>query len=71
MNEHLDLLCGADNIAAFLGIKVRRVYHLVENNVLPVFRMGATLCARRSTLIHWIEEKEREKPNASPALSRG
>jgi len=59
MTIELDLLSGADSIAAFMGIKARRVYHLAETQRLPVFRLGATLCARRSTLIHWIEDMER------------
>jgi len=59
MTSELDLLSGADSIAAFMGIKSRRVYHLAETQRLPVFRLGSTLCARRSTLIRWIEEMER------------
>lgn len=57
--EELDLLTGAEAIAAFLGVKPRRVYHLTETQRLPVFRIGSTLCARRSTLQRWIEEMER------------
>lgn len=56
----IDLLSGADSIAAFMGIKARRVYHLVETQRLPVFRLGATLCARKSTLLQWIEQMESE-----------
>ena len=59
MQNELDLLSGADSIAAFLGIKTRRVYHLVESRRLPVFRLGSTICARRSTIIRWIEEMEK------------
>jgi hypothetical protein len=58
MNNELDLLSGAESIAAFLGIKPRRVYHLAETQRLPVFRLGATLCARKSTLVKWIERME-------------
>lgn len=59
MVEELDLLTGADKIAAFIGVKPRRIYHLAETKRLPVFRLGTTLCARRSTLMKWIEEMER------------
>jgi excisionase family DNA binding protein len=59
MTEALELLTGADEIAAFIGVKPRRIYHLAETKRLPVFRMGATLCARRSTLVRWIEDMER------------
>jgi hypothetical protein len=57
--DELDLLTGAEAIAAFMRVKPRRVYHLVETQQLPVFRLGATLCARRSTLVRWIESMER------------
>ncbi len=49
-----DMLKGADAIADFIGITSRRVYYLADRNELPVFRMGKTLCARRSTLLRHI-----------------
>jgi hypothetical protein len=56
-----DLLRGADEIAKFLfglrGVR-RQVYYLVECARLPVFRLGAVLCARRSVLLRWIEMQE-------------
>jgi hypothetical protein len=57
--DELDLLTGAEAIAAFMRVKVRRVYHLAETQRLPVFRIGSTLCARQSTLVRWIEDMER------------
>ena len=57
--DELDLLTGTDAIASFIGVKTRRVYHLAEKQRLPVFRIGSTLCARRSTIRHWIEDMER------------
>ena len=36
----------------------RKVYHLAQTKRLPVFHLGSTLCARRSTLIAWIEDQE-------------
>lgn len=72
MTTELDLLTGAEAIAAFMGLKPRRVYHLAETQKLPVFRLGATLCARKSTLLAWIERMEgaavkRESSPLSPA----
>lgn len=58
-----DLLEGAEAIAAFLfgdRKKRRAIYNLVEKNALPVFRLGATLCARKSTLTAFISDSERE-----------
>ena len=54
-----DLLVGADQIAEFLfGDPERRtrVYHLCHE--LPLFRMGALLCGRKSKLIDWVERQE-------------
>jgi len=57
-----DILEGADQIACFLygDTKKRgKVYHLVVNAKLPTFKIGKTICARRSTLTAWIENQER------------
>lgn len=61
-----DLLRGADEIATFIfgerGSR-RKVYYLAETSHLPVFRLGAVLCARKSVLLRWISGQEsRVKP---------
>lgn len=58
-----DLLRGADAIAEFLFCdrrQRRKVYYLTgEGRVqLPHFRLGTTICARKSTLLRWIEAAE-------------
>lgn len=56
-----DLLYGADAIAEFLfGDKKyrRKVFYLVEHTKIPVFRIGARICGRRSTLLKWIGDQE-------------
>jgi hypothetical protein len=74
MNENLtaqspelyeDVLYGAEAIAEFLfghRKKRRKVYYLAEHTRLPVFRIGSTLCARRSTLLNWISGQEGGRP---------
>lgn len=66
-----DILRGADQIALFLfgdsGAR-RRIYDLAEAGVLPVFRLGRIICARRSTLRSWIDHQEAE---ATPGLWNG
>jgi hypothetical protein len=56
-----DLLRGADEIAEFIfgarGSR-RKIYYLAETSHLPVFRLGAVLCARRSVLMQWIAGQE-------------
>jgi hypothetical protein len=57
-----DLLEGAAGVALYLfgSARLRRkVYWLVENQALPIFRIGTQLCARKSTLLRWIEDQER------------
>lgn len=56
-----DILYGADGIAEFLfGDRKhrRKVYNLVETGQLPVFRLGANICARKSVLLKWISTQE-------------
>jgi hypothetical protein len=58
-----DLLRGAEAIAEFLfgdRRERRKVYYLMgEARVqLPHFRLGTIICARKSTLVRWIEAAE-------------
>lgn len=58
-----DILYGAEAIAAYLfGDPAfrRRVYHLVRRKRLPMFRIGANICARKSVLEEWIRIQERK-----------
>ncbi|HEY0832504.1 MAG TPA: Bro-N domain-containing protein [Azospirillum sp.] len=57
-----DMLEGAEGIAAFMGLSPRQIYH--QQKRLPLFRVGAIICARKSTLLRWIAEQE------SAALSK-
>lgn len=60
-NDNLasDVLRGADAIAKFLGLPRRAVYHAASKETLPVFRLGETILARKSTLLAWIADQER------------
>ena len=64
MNDNIpladDLLRGADDIAAFLGLAPRAVYHAASRNQIPHYRVGAIIFARRSTLLAWISEQEKK-----------
>ena len=67
---HNDLMIGADAISEFMfgdateGNK-RRVYHAADKLGLPCFKMGGSLCARRSTILRWIADKESTQENTS------
>lgn len=54
-----DLLIGAKAVAKSLGITPRQLYHLIEKGLIPTFRLGASVAARRSSLTKWMEEQER------------
>src|SRR5262249_25262544 len=56
-----DLLYGAAAIAEFVfgdSRERQKVYGLIEAGELPVFRLGITVCARRSTI--WRSTAARE-----------
>lgn len=57
-NSPADLLLGADAIATFLGITPRQVYRLSSDKVIPSFKAGGTVAARRSSLTKWMEDAE-------------
>ena len=59
-NEDLatDLLDGVPAIAAFAGWSCRRTYYLVENELVPAFKIGKKWAARKSTLRRHIDNLE-------------
>jgi len=54
-----DLLFGAGSIAAALGMTRRQVYHSITAGHLPSFKIGGTVCSRRSTLRSWLDRQEK------------
>jgi hypothetical protein len=59
--EEHDIIVGAEQIAQTIygdRNKRRQVYHLAERGHLPIFRLGQTLCVRRSTLNRFIADQE-------------
>lgn len=59
-----DILRGADEIARFVfgsSKHRRKIYYYATNAKvrMPVFRIGAVICARKSKLLQWIEQQER------------
>lgn len=45
-----DLITGARDAAAYIGLSPKAVYHMVENGNLPVIRKGRRLFFRKSEL---------------------
>lgn len=57
-NSAGDLLLGAPAIAKFLGVTQRQVYRLVADKIVPSFKVGGTVAARRSSLQKWMDDAE-------------
>lgn len=51
-----DLLVGAGAIAKFLGVSPRQVYRLTYDGLVPHFKLGGSVAARRSSLAKWLAE---------------
>ncbi|WP_300115184.1 hypothetical protein [Sphingobium sp.] len=57
--QHIDLLTGIAAIAKHLNWPERRVLHQHEKGLIPTFKQGRLVCARRSTLAKHFEAQER------------
>lgn len=54
-----DLLLGARAIGEFLGVDQRQVYRLIDQRVIPSFKVAGAVSARRSSLTAWMAALER------------
>lgn len=59
-----DLLIGAKRIAEFIGRTQRWVYYAYERKLLPLFKFGGHIAARKSRLRQYLVELERGGPAA-------
>jgi len=48
--KETDLLYGVPAIAEHLGLREKQCRSRIEAKQIPTFKMGGTLCARKSTL---------------------
>lgn len=53
-----DLLYGLEAIGEHVGLTARQVEHLVAKGEMPSFKLGRTVCARRSTLAKHFAAQE-------------
>ncbi len=59
--QESDILTGHKAIARFLGLSPRQISWHDEQGNLPTFRIGRTVCARKSKLLKWLDELEQEQ----------
>jgi excisionase family DNA binding protein len=52
------MLYGAGSIAAYLGMSEHACRHLISESVIPTFKIGSRICARRETIDQWIIDHE-------------
>lgn len=57
-HDGADLLHGVKAIGEFLGMKPRRVHHLIDKEGLRVFKLGGRICAKKASLKAWIDSKD-------------
>jgi hypothetical protein len=63
-----DLLYGLEAIGGHVGLTARQVEHLVSKGEIPTFKMGRTVCARRSTLAaHFAAAEAAARAGGEPA----
>ena len=63
-----DLLDGVTAIAEFTGFTERQIYHMAENRLLPLFKVGRRKwCGRKSTLRRHIDGLEARQAGAGDA----
>ncbi|KAB0570593.1 DNA-binding protein [Brucella pituitosa] len=65
--EGADLLYGAVPIANFLGITEKQARHRIETGHIPTFRIGGTICSRRTSLRAWLADMEAKARTAGSA----
>lgn len=53
-----DMLTGAAEIGAYIGVTERRAQYLLEGGVLPAFREGRIYRMRKSTYLRHVERLE-------------
>lgn len=58
MTQAPDIIAGHKEIARFLGLTPRQVSWHDEQGELPTFRLGRTVCARKTKLMEWIVQQE-------------
>ena len=63
-----DLLYGLKAIGSAIGLGARQVQHLHDKGDIPTFKMGRTVCARRSELeAHFARASDRRAAGPSHA----
>lgn len=59
-----DLLTGIADIAEHLSWPERRVLHMHEKGLIPTFKLGRAVCARRSALARHFADLEAKAAEA-------
>lgn len=53
-----DLLYGVPAIAKHLGLREAQCRNRIEAKTIPAFKIGGTICARKSSLKEWLDKLE-------------
>jgi hypothetical protein len=69
-NQGHDLLYGTAAIARHLGLTVRQAKHRCAKGAIPTFKMGRTVCARRSSIALALDKEEGRARDANASRGR-
>lgn len=49
-----DVLIGVKAIGTYLNMTRPQAQHRIDQGIIPVFRLGGTICSRESVLDDWL-----------------
>lgn len=58
MTNELEMLVGAKNIGAAMGVSAKRIYDMTEAGQFPAIKLGGSIAIRKAKLLEYLEGLE-------------
>lgn len=58
MTNELEMLVGAKNIGAAMGVSAKRIYDMTEAGQFPAIKLGGSIAIRKAKLLEFLESLE-------------
>lgn len=58
MTNELEMLVGAKNIGAAMGVSAKRIYDMTEAGQFPAVKLGGSIAIRKAKLLEFLESLE-------------
>ncbi len=65
MTNELEMLVGAKNIGAAMGLSAKRIYDMTEAGQFPAIKLGGSIAIRKAKLLEFLEGLESSNVRAS------